>query len=331
MTLNSTIAHYKIVAKLGEGAMGVVYKAEDLTLRRTVALKFLSQDLVGFTAGRTRFLHEAQAAAMINHPNVCSVYGFEEVGDRVFIVMAFVEGSSLANLLSSDRVRLRDALRIAIEIGEGLRAAHAKRVVHRDIKPGNVLIATDGQVRITDFGLALLAERTRITKPGTIMGTAAYMSPEQAQTTSVDHRSDIWSLGVVLYEMIAGVRPFRGKDPRSMLVSVVRDPVPELRSSQEPLPAFLESVVGKALAKKPEERYQHTDDLVVDLRALLRELPAVPESGVKFAAHAGVSGAPLAPTQTLVASGIGHRAHQGPLKAAIEFIGGKLRGLSSTR
>jgi serine/threonine-protein kinase len=173
-------------------------------------------------------------------------------------------------------------------------------------------------VRITDFGLALLAERTRITKPGVILGTVPYLSPEQAVTKPVDRRSDIWSLGVVLFEMITGSRPFKGNSLNATLVSVTRDPVPELRRGDEPLPSFLRSIVGKALAKNPDERYQYMDDLVVDLRAVLRGLPAVRKAGVPHSPPVDRRSAPLAPTQTLMAPQMGHGA-QSPLKAVLRF------------
>jgi len=321
-----TLSHYQVLDKVGEGGMGTVYRANDLNLRRTVALKFLKENVVGSPNGRARFIHEAQAAAMIEHPNVCPVYGFEDVDGHVFIVMAFVDGQPLAGLLRSTRLPLSDALRIGLGIGEGLTAAHRKRIVHRDIKPANILIAAGGHATITDFGLALLVERTRITQPGTIMGTAAYMSPEQALTRPVDHRSDIWSLGVVLYEMIAGSSPFGGKDMRSRLLSVIRDPVPELHIGTAHHAGFLKSVLTKALQKNPEERYQHMDDFVVDLRALLREF--TPISGIDGSSNAQPvpTTVPMPPTQTLIASAAGQIAQQSPLKAAIAFISEKLRG-----
>ena len=325
-----TISHYRVLDKIGEGGMGVVYKAEDLHLRRFVALKFLNEKAFGISTGRTRFLYEAQAAAVIEHPNVCPVYGFEESGDYIFIVMAFVEGVALEDLLDRG-VSHYEAVRIAIEIGEGLKAAHGKRVVHRDIKPGNILITADGQVKITDFGLALLAERTRITKPGTVMGTVAYMSPEQAQSKPVDRRSDIWSLGAVLYEMIGGSPPFRGKDLHSMLASVIQDPLPELRPRNAPLPSFLKSIVGKAMAKNPDERYQHVDDFIVDLRGVLRDMPADTEAATQYAARAGDGGAALAATQTMIAPGGDGNVNHSPLKAAMQYISGKLRGRSNSK
>ena len=314
----TAISHYQILDKVGEGATSVVYRAEDLKLGRIVALKFLNSEVSCSASNRRRFLHEAEAAAMIVHPNVCPVYGCEEADGHMFLVMAFVEGSSLASLLSSGPMRLSDALRIAIEVAEALNAAHAMRILHRDIKPGNILIATDGQVRITDFGLALLSERTRITEPGMINGTAAYMSPEQALTAPVDRRTDVWSLGVVLYEMIAGVRPFQGPHLQSILASVIGAPLPEL-TCKEPLPEFLKTVVSKALEKDPEQRYQFVDDLVVDLRAVLRDLPASSGEKLKFAATA-VNDAANSQMETLIAP------FKSPLQATIQFISGKLRG-----
>jgi len=321
------ISHYRILSKLGEGGMGIVYRAEDTTLRRIVALKFLSAGAIGHAAGRARFLYEAQASAMIDHPNVCAVHGFEDLGEQVFIVMMYVDGTALSSYLRAGGLPLSESLHIAMQVGEGLRAAHAKGIVHRDIKPGNILMTTDGHVRITDFGLALLAERTRLTKPGTILGTAAYMSPEQALSKTVDRRSDIWSLGVVLYQMLTGRLPFPGSDIPSVLAKVVREPAQELSRTGETLPPFLKPTVEKALAKNPDERYQYVDDLLVDLRAMLRSLPepwgphwrarCIPPSGPQ---DAGSS------TLTVTGQGRGRQsAWMFPMRMALDYITNKLR------
>ena len=327
--IGQTVSHYRILDKVGEGGMGVVYRAEDLMLRRTVALKFLGEAVMRNSAGRARFLHEAQAAAMIDHPNVCAVYGFEEAGEHVFIVMEFVDGVPLSRRLLAGRMPLRVSLGTAIQIGEGLRAAHNKGIVHRDVKPGNILIDPDGMARLTDFGLALLAEGTRITAPGTLMGTVAYMSPEQALTKAVDRRSDIWSLGAVLYEMIAGTRPFRGGDVQSLLLNIIRDPLPAWRGSAECVPPFLKTAVGKALAKLPEERYQHVDDFIVDLRAVLRELPAADEASAEDGPLVQTVDQAMVETQTQVALEGKRDAHPSRLGAALQNLYGRLRGRSS--
>jgi eukaryotic-like serine/threonine-protein kinase len=327
--IGQTVSHYRILEKLGEGGMGVVYRAEDLMLRRTVALKFLGGQVIGHSAGRARFLHEAQAAAMIDHPNVCAVYGFEEAGGHVFIVMEFVEGAPLSRRLREGRMPLRVSLSTAIQIGEGLRAAHDKGIVHRDVKPGNILIGTDGMARLTDFGLALLAEGTRITTPGTLVGTVAYMSPEQALTKAVDRRSDIWSLGAVLYEMITGTPPFRERDAQALLLKITQDPMPAFRGSAESAPPFLRTAVGKALAKQPEERYQYIDDFIVDLRGVLRELPQADEATTEVGAFVQTIDQSMVETRTQVALDRATGIRPSRLSAALQNLYGRLRGRSS--
>jgi Tol biopolymer transport system component len=243
--------------------MGVVYRAEDTKLRRNVALKFLP-DAEGDAALRDRFLREAQAAAALNHPNICTIFEIDE--ERGFLAMELVEGPSLKDKISERPLKLDEALDLASQIAAGLQAAHDKGVTHRDIKPANILLTANGQVKITDFGLAALADRTRITKTGTSMGTPAYMSPEQAKGEPLDRRTDLWSLGVVLYEMLTGRLPFAGETEQAVAYGVVHtDPEPPtaLRSG---LPVDIDRVTAKALAKNPGERYQNAADLQVDLR-----------------------------------------------------------------
>jgi Tol biopolymer transport system component len=258
-----TISHYRILAKLGEGAMGVVYRAEDTKLRRNVALKFLP-DAEGDAALRDRFLREAQAAAALNHPNICTIFEIDE--ERGFLAMELVEGPSLKDKIAERPLKLDEALDLASQIAAGLQAAHDKGVTHRDIKPANILLTAQGQVKITDFGLAALADRTRITKTGTSMGTPAYMSPEQAKGEPLDRRTDLWSLGVVLYEMLTGRLPFAGETEQAVAYGVVHtDPEPPtaLRSG---LPVAMDQLLRKALAKEASNRFQHADDMAVDLR-----------------------------------------------------------------
>lgn len=197
--VGKTISHYKILDKLGEGGMGVVYKAEDTKLRRTVALKFLRSEAVESGELKTRFLHEAETAAKLDHPNICTVYEIDEAEGHTFIAMACVEGESLQQKVATRPLPLEQALEIALQIGQGLQAAHRKEIVHRDIKSANVMVTPEGQVKIMDFGLAHLGGHTRITRTGVTLGTPAYMSPEQVRGQQIDHRSDTWSLGVVLY------------------------------------------------------------------------------------------------------------------------------------
>ena len=265
------ILHYKILEKLGEGGMGVVYKAEDTKLKRTVALKFLPSHSFAADEEKARFQHEAQAAAGLDHPNICTVYEINEADGQSFIAMAYIEGQSLQEMADTP-LPLNDAVNYASQIAEGLQAAHEKNIVHRDIKPANVLITEKGQVKITDFGLAKLGGRTQLTKEGTSMGTVAYMSPEQAQGANVDHRTDIWALGAVMYEMIIGQQPFHGDYEQAVIYSVMNEDPEPLTGLRTGVPMELERIVLKALAKEPDERYQHVDEMLVDLKNLQKTL-----------------------------------------------------------
>ncbi|MHC5059015.1 MAG: serine/threonine-protein kinase, partial [Planctomycetota bacterium] len=206
--IGTTISHYRITEKLGEGGMGVVYKAEDLTLERPVALKFLSPRVTGAERDRARFVHEAKAAAALNHPNICTIYEIGEDDGRTFIAMEYLEGEDLRSRMRFAPLPLVEALTIGADIARGLHAAHEKGIVHRDVKPANIVVTPARVVKIMDFGLARVGVGADLTRTGTTVGTIAYMSPEQARGGDVDHRTDIWSLGVVLYEMLTGVRPF---------------------------------------------------------------------------------------------------------------------------
>jgi serine/threonine protein kinase len=268
------ISHYRLLEKLGEGAMGEVFRAEDTRLKRTVALKFLPAAMVADASLRQRFFHEAQAAAALDHPGICTIHEIDERDGDVFLVMAFVDGPTLQKKIEQRPLKLEEALEIAIQAAEGLQAAHECGIVHRDIKSSNILLTSKGQVKITDFGLAMLGGRTRLTEAGAIMGTPAYMSPEQAGGREADARSDLWSLGVVLYEMVAGRLPFGGDNVAAVIYSILyREPEP-LTALRTGTPMELDRIVAKALAKDPAERYQHASDLQVDLRAVRRLLEA---------------------------------------------------------
>ncbi len=273
---------YRIVGEIGRGGMGVVYKAEDIKLRRTVALKFLPAQWTADPDARERFVHEAQAASALDHPNICNVHEIEETEDgRIYIAMACYEGESLRDMLKRGPLPPEEALKIAIQAAEGMSAAHAKGIVHRDIKPANMLIAAQGIVKVVDFGLAKLAGQVKLTREGTTLGTVAYMSPEQARGEAVDQRTDIWSLGVVLYEMLAGVLPFAGKVDRTLINAILhREPAPLSKSKKE-LPAGLENIVFKALRKNPSDRYQQMDEMLTDLQAVAEGLkPLKARSGI---------------------------------------------------
>ncbi len=261
-------SHYKILSKLGEGGMGVVYKAEDTTLHRFVALKFLHPDLTRDDEAKTRFIHEARAAATLNHPHICTIHEIDEHEGQSFIAMEFIEGEGLKDRIQRGPLPIDDLLSLTIQIGEGIHEAHEKGIVHRDIKPGNIMLTSRGQAKILDFGLARLGAHTKITKADTTLGTAAYMSPEQASGKDVDRRSDIWSLGVVLYEMVTGVRPFTGEYEPAVVYSILHDEPEPVTSRRSQVPMELERIVGKALTKDASARYPHVEDMLVDLRAL---------------------------------------------------------------
>ena len=270
--IGQTISHYKITEKLGEGGMGVVYKAEDTKLKRPVALKFLAAHLLDDDEITARFRREAEAAAALTHSNIAVIYDIDESDGRSFIVMEFVEGRNVSDTIAERPLKLDQALDLAIQTAQGLRAAHEKGVVHRDIKSANLMVTPQGQVKIMDFGLAQLAERSRLTQTTAVLGTPSYMSPEQALGEKTDRRTDLWSLGVVLYEMVTGRLPFEGERQEAVLYGITNEepePVTALRAG---LPMDLEWIISKVLAKNRDERYQHAADLLVDLQTLKKKV-----------------------------------------------------------
>jgi len=270
--VGKTISHYKILEKLGEGGMGVVYKAEDTTLKRAVALKFLPPGSTRDPDAKERFVREAQAASALEHPNICNIHEIDETEDgQLFICMACYEGVSLREKISRKPLELQEALDIAVQVAEGLAEAGASGIVHRDIKPGNILLTERGRVKIVDFGLAKLAGATRLTVAGTTMGTAAYMSPEQVRGEEVDHRSDIWSLGAVLYEMVTGSPPFGGETELTVMYSIMNAPPERMSSARSGVPPELERIVERMLARDLSDRYADAADVADELRALLPE------------------------------------------------------------
>ena len=270
--VGQTISHYKITDKLGEGGMGVVYKAEDTKLDRTVALKFLAEHLLNDEEAKARFLREAKAAAALDHPNICTVYEISEAEGKTFLSMAFIEGEPLEARIDRGPLPLKEALDIGRQIADGLEAAHEKGVVHRDIKPANVMVDAKDRATIMDFGLAHLTEASRLTKADQTMGTVAYMSPEQAQGMEVDNRSDVWALGVVLYEMVRGQRPFQGEYDQALLFEIVHQEPEPLTGVRAGVPMELEFIVGKCLAKDPADRYGNASEVAKDLRTLGEKL-----------------------------------------------------------
>jgi serine/threonine protein kinase len=256
--------------------MGVVYKAEDLKLKRLVALKFLPPDLTSDLRSKERFAHEAQAASALEHPGICTVHDIGETGEgQTFIVMAYYDGETLKRKLTNGRLKVEQALEIAAQIADGLAKAHENGIVHRDIKPANIMISRDGSVKILDFGLAKLAGETKLTRTGTTVGTLMYMAPEQVQGQEVDARADIWALGVLLQEMITGVAPFRGEHEGALLYEIISAEPPQMADVVPDLEPELQQLVSKCLEKNPEERYQSAKDVSVDCRRIKREMKAI--------------------------------------------------------
>ena len=267
--LDTTVSHYKIREKIGAGGMGVVYKAEDTKLRRTVALKFLPSDLTRDPEAKQRFIQEAQAASALDHPAICTIHEIDETEDgQMFMVMSCYEGETLNQKIERGPLKLEEAVGIATHVAQGLGKAHAHGIVHRDIKPGNIFVTKDGQVKILDFGLAKLAGQTKLTRSGTTLGTLPYMSPEQLQGGEIDQRTDIWSLGAVFYEMVTGQLPFKGEYEPAVIYSILNDEPAPVTSLRSEAPVELEWIVKKATQKDLNQRYQHIDEMLADLKRL---------------------------------------------------------------
>jgi len=264
--IGKTISHYKILEKIGEGGMGVVYKAEDTKLKRTVALKFLPPELMRDNEAKERFIQEAQAAAALNHPNICTVYEIDEENEHTFIAMEYLLGQSLKDKISSGPIELEIVLDIAMHTAEGLKDAHENGIVHRDIKPANIMLTQKGQVKIMDFGLAKLIWGVDLTKTATIMGTVAYMSPEQASGSKIDHRTDIWSLGCVYYEMLAGHRLFKSTHDQATIYSILNEEPEPISRLRQDVPIGMVKIVETCLQKDPLNRYEDMEALISDLK-----------------------------------------------------------------
>lgn len=269
LTNGTQIHHYKIISHIGAGGMGQVYLAKDSKLSRHVALKFLSPHLSKDPDSRTRFIREAKAAARLDHPHIVPVYEVGEFQGRPFFAMAHIEGRSLREYVQTEKPSVRDTIEIAIQLCQGLQAAHEKGVTHRDIKPSNILVDAHGRTRIVDFGLASLQDADPLTKTGSTFGTIGYMSPEQVNGKKVDHRSDLFSLGIVLYEMLAGLNPFKLNSEAATSHSITHDnPAPLTRYNRD-IPDALQAIIDKVLEKDVSLRYQHADGMLSDLKRLL--------------------------------------------------------------
>ena len=267
--IGRTVLHYRILEKLGEGGMGVVYKALDTKLDRLVALKFLPPQISNDTEEKKRFIHEAKAASALDHPNICSVYEINETTEgQLFISMGYYQGMSLREKIKAGPLPIIEAVETAMQLAEGLKKAHQEAIVHRDLKPANVMLTEEEVVKIVDFGLAKLKGLTRLTRTGTTLGTVAYMSPEQARGGEVDERTDLWSLGVILYEMLTGKLPFRGEFEQAVLYAVLNEEPESVSKIRSDIPDELRRIVRKALVKDIGNRYQTAADFLKDLKPL---------------------------------------------------------------
>src|SRR5438445_6148555 len=294
--IGQTLGNYKITTKLGAGGQGTVYKATDQKLGRTVVVKVLPAELTVKETNLKRFEREARLASALDHPNICTIFDMDEAEGLHFISMQYVEGKNVRQLVNGRPLELESALRIAIQVADALVAAHARGIIHRDIKSGNVMVTDAGQVKVLDFGLAKLLyeeeaqatgiHRTELTEVGVPYGTATYAAPEQARGDRVDARADIFSTGVLLYEMLAGTWPFRGKTTVDVRHAVIHDqpkPLAEVRPG--PTPARLQQILDKAMAKDPRDRYQKISELRDELKKVLQEVSSGPDaSGFEVAA-----------------------------------------------
>jgi predicted Ser/Thr protein kinase len=324
--IGQTLKNYQVEEILGKGGMGVVYRARDTRLNRSVALKVLRPEVVQDPDRRRRFIQEARAASSVNHPAIAQIYDIEESGDTTFIVMEYVDGSTVRQMVEKHEIDLPSALEVGIQVGDALARAHEAGIVHRDIKSENVMVSRDGHPKILDFGLAKLLdaepgdsgsgasrlETVTRTHAGMILGTISYMSPEQARGLPIDRRSDVFSFGILLYEMAAGKVPFQGASALDTLHAIAFEQTQPITTLKTGLPYSLQKVVDRCLQKKPEDRYQDLRDAVVDLKKVKREV------------ESGVSGG--APILERVRGWLGSMTPRGAIRAAV--AGAILGGLA---
>ena len=261
-------SHYRLLDPIGAGSMGIVFRAEDTQLKRPVAMKFLPEQYLNDEACKKRFLEEAQAAAVFDHPHIVTVHEASEFGGRPFIAMQYLTGGSLADVIKTQQLPLAEAVNIAAQVTSGLECAHGKGLVHRDVKPSNILLDSNGRIKLVDFGLATVKGTEVSTESGSVGGTPSYMSPEQSRGEAVDSRSDLFSVGVLLYELITGRRPFDRASVLATVQAVVNSEPDPLERYRAEVPDDLQRIVTKLLQKNPETRYQHAGDLLVDLRSI---------------------------------------------------------------
>ncbi len=270
--IGKTISHYKILEKLGGGGMGIVYKAQDLKLDRFVALKFLPPELTRDEESKKRFIHEAKAASTLEHTNICNIHEIDETDDgQIFIVMSSYEGETLKKKIERGPLKIEEAVNIVIQTAEGLCKAHEKEIIHRDIKPANIFITEEGVVKILDFGLAKVTGQTQLTQMGITVGTVAYISPEQARGEKIDHRTDIWALGIVLYEMLTGQLPFKGDYEQAVIYSILNEEPKLITELRRDIPSRLAHIVKRILKKNSKDRYQTSAELVDDLKIVTKD------------------------------------------------------------
>ena len=284
--IGQTISHYKILEKIGEGGMGIVYKARDIKLDRLVALKFLPHDLPSMGQEQERLLQEARAASQLNHPNVCVIYGIEEFNGEHFIEMELVDGRMLRERIQESPLSVKETLSYAVKIGDALQEAHAKGIVHRDVKSENIMINSKNQIKVMDFGLAKLRGSAQTAKSSSTTGTLAYMAPELIQGEEADVRSDIFSFGVVLYEMLTGNLPFRGEHESALMYSIVHEEPQPIEKFRSDLSVEIMRIIDKALKKEPSERYQSAAEMVAELRKLKSETTVIHTGLFSNASHA---------------------------------------------